>query len=75
MFKLGGIEKVLLPREAHTKMAPGWWKPWDPKRGQDQVINKWLEGRTGVPFIDANMVSVFLILSREKIYSFDDASD
>lgn len=59
LFKLGGFEEVTDPKQAKIKMEPGWWKEWDKSKkedGFDQPAVRWMEGRTGVPFIDANMV-------------------
>lgn len=68
LFKLGGLEAITDPRESRIKTQPGWWKNWDPSLGKNQVINKWIEGRCGVPFIDANMVSFFLSFTFEQFF-------
>lgn len=56
LFTLGGFEEVTDPKQARIRTAPGWWDSYDPKAGPDTPIARWLAGRTGVPFIDANMV-------------------
>ncbi|MCO5584917.1 hypothetical protein L7F22_038849 [Adiantum nelumboides] len=59
LFDLGGFEKATDPRQAEKKMEPGWWKMWDPvKGGADHHITRLLEGRTGIPFIDANILEL-----------------
>lgn len=59
LFDLGGFEKATDPRQAEKKMEPGWWKMWDPvKDGADHHITRLLEGRTGIPFIDANILEL-----------------
>ncbi|KAI5475064.1 Cryptochrome DASH [Pseudohyphozyma bogoriensis] len=55
LFKLGSLEAVTDPKQAKYKMEPGWWKEWDPNASQDSPCMRWLNGTTGVPFIDANM--------------------
>lgn len=56
LFKLGGFEVVTDPKKAAIKMEPGWWKPWDPNASPDSEVVRWMQGTTGIPFIDANMV-------------------
>lgn len=40
------------------KAQPGWWKGWDQDGPSDQPAVRWMEGKTGVPFIDANMAEL-----------------
>ncbi|KAM0748058.1 cryptochrome [Meredithblackwellia eburnea MCA 4105] len=58
LFKLGGFEEITDPKQAKIKTEPGWWKSWDQQGGPDQPALRWMEGRTGVPFIDANMAEL-----------------
>lgn len=59
LFDLGGFEKATDPRQAEYKLQPGWWKGWDPKTADsDHQVTRLLEGRTGIPFIDANMLEL-----------------
>lgn len=59
LFDLGGFEKVTDPRQAERKLEPGWWKEWDPSHAEpSHVVNRVLEGRTGIPFIDANILEL-----------------
>jgi deoxyribodipyrimidine photo-lyase len=53
LFKLDGFEAITDPKQARSKILG--WNDWNPK---DPKIRAWLEGRTGVPFIDANMVEL-----------------
>lgn len=56
LFTLGGFEEETDPKQAQYKMQPGWWKPFDASEPDDGPQKRWMGGRTGVPFIDANMV-------------------
>ena len=58
LFKLGGLEEITDPKQARIKTWPGWWNTWDQDGPADQPAVRWMEGKTGVPFIDANMVSL-----------------
>ncbi|PWN30767.1 cryptochrome, partial [Jaminaea rosea] len=56
LFHLGGFELATDPPQAQKKLVPGWWKTWDPiKEEPPQELTRMLEGRTGIPFIDANI--------------------
>ncbi|KNF04081.1 hypothetical protein PSTG_02786 [Puccinia striiformis f. sp. tritici PST-78] len=67
LFLIKGFEGKLDPKGATQKVS--YWKPYkDEKMNQGQgkgkptTINKnaiaWLKGKTGVPFIDANMIEL-----------------
>ncbi|KAL8286242.1 hypothetical protein RQP46_004730 [Phenoliferia psychrophenolica] len=58
IFRLGGLEEVTDPKMARTKTWPGWWNEWDRKGGDEQPAVRWMDGKTGVPFIDANMAEL-----------------
>lgn len=58
LFKPGGFEEVTDRKQALVKAVPDWWRGWDREGSSDQPIVRWMEGRTGVPFIDANMVEL-----------------
>lgn len=58
LFTLGGFEETTDPKQAQIKTRPGWWKTWDMDGPDDQPAVRWMQGKTGVPFIDANMVSL-----------------
>ncbi|CEH16977.1 deoxyribodipyrimidine photolyase [Ceraceosorus bombacis] len=59
LFKLEGFEGATDPRQAEKKLQPGWWKMWDPvKDGRENPVSRLLEGRTGIPFIDANITEL-----------------
>jgi deoxyribodipyrimidine photo-lyase len=59
LYKLGGFEERSDPRQAEQKLAAGWWKTWDPKSApRDHHISRLLEGRTGIPFVDANIIEL-----------------
>ena len=53
LFKVGGFEEVTDPKQAEAKKD--YWKWFDP---HDKELQKWLVGRTGVPFLDANLVEL-----------------
>ncbi|GAA5955729.1 hypothetical protein JCM10213_006518 [Rhodosporidiobolus nylandii] len=61
IFKLGGLEEITDPKQAAPKLQPGWWKSWDRERPPADEIEKeqpavrWMKGKTGVPFVDANI--------------------
>ncbi|BGP36334.1 hypothetical protein JCM10450v2_000231 [Rhodotorula kratochvilovae] len=64
LFTLGGFEEVTDPKQARPKMADGWWKQWDQtlplaeSAEQEQAAVRWMQGKTGVPFVDANMAEL-----------------
>lgn len=59
LFDLAGFEKATDPRQAERKLEDGWWKIWEPlKDGPEHPITRLLEGRTGIPFIDANILEL-----------------
>ncbi|BGO99095.1 hypothetical protein NBRC10513v2_000199 [Rhodotorula toruloides] len=64
LFTLGGFEERTDPKQAAIKTQPGWWKQWDqdqPLVGQtdkEQPAVRWMQGKTGVPFVDANMAEL-----------------
>ena len=59
LFELGGFEIQTDPTQAAKKMEPGWWRGWDPDRdGPENEITRLLEGRTGIPFVDANIIEL-----------------
>ncbi|PWN48921.1 cryptochrome [Violaceomyces palustris] len=59
LYELGGFELVTDPRQAAKKVEDGWWKKWDPLRdGPENEMTRLLEGRTGIPFIDANILEL-----------------
>lgn len=59
LYDLGGFERATDPRQAARKMEDGWWRKWDPiKDGPEHEMTRLLEGRTGIPFIDANILEL-----------------
>ncbi|GJN92090.1 hypothetical protein Rhopal_005119-T1 [Rhodotorula paludigena] len=64
LFTLGGFEEVTDPKQAHVKMQPGWWKSWNQDEplkddvNSEQAAVRWMQGKTGVPFVDANMAEL-----------------
>jgi deoxyribodipyrimidine photo-lyase len=56
LFTVGGFEEVTDPRQSKIRTAPGWWHPWNADAGKNDKAIRFVEGRTGVPFIDANIV-------------------
>lgn len=59
LFHVGGFEMATDPKQAEKKIQDGWWKVWDPvKNGPQHEITRLLEGRTGIPFIDANILEL-----------------
>ncbi|GAC97129.1 hypothetical protein PHSY_004714 [Pseudozyma hubeiensis SY62] len=59
LYDLGGFERATDPRQAARKMEEGWWRKWDPiKDGPEHEMTRLLEGRTGIPFIDANILEL-----------------
>lgn len=64
LFTLGGFEEVTDPKQAHVKMQPGWWKSWNQDEplkddvSSEQAAVRWMQGKTGVPFVDANMAEL-----------------
>lgn len=56
LFHLGGFELATDPPQARKKLEPGYWKTWDGKKeNADPDLSRLLDGRTGIPFIDANI--------------------
>lgn len=55
LFHLGGFELATDPRSAEKKLHSGGWKHWSLKDGPEHPVSRLLHGRTGIPFIDANM--------------------
>lgn len=53
LFKIGGFEEITDPKAAVPKIKG--WNDWDPN---DDKIKRWMTGKTGVPFVDANMVEL-----------------
>lgn len=53
LFLLGGFEEVTDPKQAQQKIDD--WNNWD---ANDEKIQRWMGGRTGIPFVDANMVEL-----------------
>lgn len=53
LFKLGGFEEITDPKAASKKIDD--WNDWKP---DDEKLQRWMTGKTGVPFIDANMVEL-----------------
>lgn len=62
LFALGGFETITDPRQAEKKLRTlGWWKQWDHTQNDDgdqSAVTRLLEGRTGIPFIDAQLVEL-----------------
>lgn len=59
VYDLGGFERATDPRQAAKKMEEGWWRKWEPiKDGAEHEMTRLLEGRTGIPFIDANIIEL-----------------
>ncbi|EPQ30218.1 uncharacterized protein PFL1_02334 [Pseudozyma flocculosa PF-1] len=59
LYDIGGFEKATDPRQAAKKLEDGYWRWWDPlKDGPEHEITRLLEGRTGIPFIDANILEL-----------------
>lgn len=64
LFTLGGFEEVTDPKQAKQKTSPGWWKEWDQDESlqshseEEQPAVRWMKGKTGVPFVDANMAEL-----------------
>lgn len=64
LFTLGGFEEVTDPKQALPKLKNGWWKTWDMDKPladsveHEQPAVRWMQGNTGVPFIDANMAEL-----------------
>ncbi|GAA5877312.1 hypothetical protein JCM16303_006240 [Sporobolomyces ruberrimus] len=57
IFHLGGLEQVTDPKRSASK--GDYWKKWDPESdGPNHPAQRWLDGRTGIPFIDANMAEL-----------------
>ncbi|GAA5850868.1 hypothetical protein JCM9279_006223 [Rhodotorula babjevae] len=64
LFTLGGFEEVTDPKQAKYKLQDGWWKTWEQDKKlagsaeHEQPAVRWMQGTTGVPFIDANMAEL-----------------
>ncbi|KDN44892.1 cryptochrome [Tilletiaria anomala UBC 951] len=59
LFHLGGFELVTDPAQAEKKLQPGWWRGWDPMQdGPEHDVTRLLDGRTGIPFLDANIIEL-----------------
>ncbi|GAA6055547.1 hypothetical protein JCM3770_006780 [Rhodotorula araucariae] len=64
LFTLGGFEEVTDPKQARLKTVPGWWQQWDQTLPlaesveKEQAAVRWMQGTTGVPFVDANMAEL-----------------
>ncbi|KAK0534292.1 hypothetical protein OC835_002712 [Tilletia horrida] len=59
LFELGGFELATDPRQANKKTEGDWWKKWNPERdAADHDVVRVLEGKTGIPFIDANITEL-----------------
>lgn len=58
LFHVGGFELATDPKEAEKKLEKGWWKSWSSQDGPDHPITRLLQGRTGIPFLDANMIEL-----------------
>lgn len=57
LYSLGGFEAVTDPRQAEKKKS--WWKMWNPMQDpKNDEINRLLEARTGIPFLDANITEL-----------------
>jgi len=57
IFHLRGLEAVTDPKRSAEK--GDYWKEWNPETdGPDHPAQRWLDGRTGIPFIDANMAEL-----------------
>lgn len=55
LYHMGGFELATDPPQAKKKLD-GYWKEYDPKAAEpNQEMTRLLEGRTGIPFIDANI--------------------
>ena len=53
LFKIEGFEGMTDPKMAEKKKEE--WRWWDPN---DYLLKAWMRGRTGVPFIDANIIEL-----------------
>ena len=58
LFQLEGYEGVTDPKQAAKKLEPGWWKGYNEDGSFDSNVLAWFEGKTGVPFIDANQAEL-----------------
>ena len=59
LYDQGGFERATDPRQAAKKLEDGWWRKWDPVNdGPEHEMTRLLEGRTGIPFIDANILEL-----------------
>lgn len=53
LFRIEGFEGRTDPKMAEKKKEE--WRWWDP---DDYLLKAWMRGRTGVPFIDANIIEL-----------------
>lgn len=53
LFKIEGFEGITDPKMAEKKREE--WRWWD---SNDYLLKAWMRGRTGVPFIDANIIEL-----------------
>lgn len=53
LFNIEGFEGITDPKQAEKKRDD--WNDWNP---DDEKLKAWLCGRTGIPFLDANMVEL-----------------
>jgi deoxyribodipyrimidine photo-lyase len=58
LFSLGGFELATDPEQAKRKIDSGAWKVWSMKDGPEHDVTRLLQGRTGIPFVDANMLEL-----------------
>ena len=53
LFHIEGFEKITDPKQAEKKKDD--WNNWDPDNPR---LKAWMHGRTGIPFIDANIIEL-----------------
>lgn len=60
-----GFEGATDPKQAEKKLEANWWKCWNEEKMDDSndanhanELNRLLQGRTGIPFIDANIIEL-----------------
>jgi deoxyribodipyrimidine photo-lyase len=53
LFQIEGFEKSTDPKAAEAKKND--WNNWDP---DNYLVKAWCRGRTGIPFIDANIIEL-----------------
>lgn len=57
--------------EAHIAQAQhkvNEWKDWNPSGKQDPKLQAWLDGRTGVPMVDANILELKNTCARRILF-------